>query len=96
MLTTPERQTSHSRADIAGPVLWHTVRDHRIGHDLNDAQAVDPAGDPDRQTLAGELIDQGHQPDFPAIMGLGFDKVVGPDMIAVLRPQPDARPVIEP
>jgi hypothetical protein len=29
-------------------------------------------------------------------MGLGFDKIVGPDMIAPLRSEPDARTVIEP
>lgn len=29
-------------------------------------------------------------------MGLGLDEVVGPDMIGVFRPEPDAGPVIEP
>src|SRR5208282_3515512 len=29
-------------------------------------------------------------------MGLGFYKIVGPDMVAALRPQPDAGAVIQP
>jgi hypothetical protein len=31
-----------------------------------------------------------------AIVGLRFDKVVAPDMIAMLRPQTDARAIVEP
>ena len=62
----------------------------------NDTQAVDPPRNTDRQAFPGELVDQRHQPDFAAIMGLGFDEVVGPDVIAPLRPQPDAGAIIEP
>ena len=69
---------------------------HHVSHGLQNAQAVDPPGDPDRQTFPGELIDQRHQPHFAAIMGLGLHEVIGPDMIAPLRAQPDAGAVIEP
>jgi len=38
----------------------------------------------------GELIDDVEHSIFPAIVGAVLDKVVGPDVIAVLGPQPDA------
>ena len=46
------------------------------------------------QTFAGKLINQGHEPDAATIMGLGFDKVVAPDVIAIPGPKPDARAVV--
>lgn len=39
----------------------------------------------DWQAFPGELVDQRHQPHLVAIVGLGLDKVIGPDMIAPLR-----------
>ena len=44
----------------------------------------------------GELVDDVQHPVLPPVMGAVLDKVVGPDVIAVLWPQPDARSVIEP
>jgi hypothetical protein len=42
------------------------------------------------------LINQRHQPQLAAIVGLGLNKVVGPDMIAPFWSQPDAGPIVEP
>ena len=86
----------HLRAIVGADVFGNTVRNHGIGHGLEHCHAVDPACDTDRQTFPAELIDQGHQPELAAVTGLGLDEVVGPDMVAVFRPQPDAGPVIEP
>ena len=47
-------------------------------------------GNPDRQTFPRELVDQRHQPNLAAIMGLGFDEVVAPHVIAAFRSQPNA------
>ena len=69
---------------------------HHVGHRLDDAKAVDATRHPDRQAFPGELVDQRHQPELAAIMGLGLDEVVAPDMIAMLRSQPDAGSVVEP
>src|SRR5256714_11546717 len=44
----------------------------------------------------GELVEHVEHPVFASIMGAVLDKVVGPDMIAVLRPQPNARSVGQP
>ena len=86
----------HLRAVIGPDVPWHSAFEHHIGHRLDDAEAVDTTGHLDRQTFPGELVDQCHQPKLAAIVGLRFDKVVAPNMIAMLRPQTDARAVIEP
>ena len=84
------------RSVVGTYVFRNTVHDHGIGHGFDDAHAVDPPSNLDRQTFPRELVDQRHQPDFAAIMGLSFDEVVGPDVIAPLRSQPDAGAVIEP
>ena len=43
---------------------------------LMTPKAVDATGNPDRQAFPGELVDQRHEPELAAIMGLGFDEVV--------------------
>jgi hypothetical protein len=43
-----------------------------------------------------ELVEHVEHPILASIVGAILDKVVGPDMIAVLRPQPDARSVGQP
>jgi hypothetical protein len=86
----------HLCAVVRTDVLGDTSGEHHIGQCFDDAEAVDATSNPDGQAFAGVLIDQGHQPEPTAVMRLGFDKVVAPDMIAVLWPQPDTGSVIEP
>jgi hypothetical protein len=40
----------------------------------------------DRQAFMGELVEHVEHPILASIVGAVLDKVVGPDMIAVLRP----------
>lgn len=86
----------HLRTVVRTDVFRHTTFEHHIGHRLDDAEAVYTTGHLDRQTFPGELVDQCHQPELVAIVGLRFDKVVAPDMIAMLRPQTDATAIVEP
>src|SRR5207244_3797240 len=44
----------------------------------------------------GELVEHVEHPILASIVGAVLDKVVGPDMIAVLRPQPNGRSVGQP
>ena len=44
----------------------------------------------------GELVDDVEQTKFASLMGALLEKVVGPDMVGVLGPQPDARSVTQP
>ena len=92
----PHDLGGHLRAVIGSDVLRDSTHEHHISHGLQDTQAVDPPGDPDRQAFAGELVDQRHQPHLAAVVGLSLNKIIGPDMVAPLRAQPDAGAVIEP
>jgi hypothetical protein len=86
----------HLRTVVGPNVFRHAPGEHHVGHGLDDAEAVDATSHPDRQAFPSELVDQGHQPKFAAVMGLGFDEVVTPHMVAMLRPQTDAGSVVEP
>jgi hypothetical protein len=66
--------------------LWHFVERKRQFFE----------GHPNGQTFAGILIDQCRQAELAAIVGLRLHEVVGPDMIAPFRPQPDAGSIVEP
>jgi hypothetical protein len=44
----------------------------------------------------GELVEHIEHPILASIVGAILDEVIAPDMIAVLRPQPDARSVGQP
>ena len=50
----------------------------------------------DRQALVGELVDDAEHAEPPPIVGAVLDKVVGPDVVGVLRSQADAGAVGEP
>ena len=43
-----------------------------------------------------ELVDDVEQAELPAVMRAVLDEVVGPDMVGVLRAQPDAGAIVEP
>ena len=81
---------------VGSDVLGHAPGEHHVGHRIDDTEAVDATGYPDRQTFAGELIDQCHQSELAAVVGLRLDEVIAPDVVAMLRPQPYAGSVIEP
>jgi hypothetical protein len=67
-------------------VLRNAMDKHDVGQRFDDAKTVDATGNSDGQAFVGKLIDQGHEPDAATIMGPGFDKVIAPDVIAVLWP----------
>jgi hypothetical protein len=58
--------------------------------------ALSLPGDTDRQAFMGELVEHVEHPILACIVGAVLDKVVGPDTIALLRPQPNARSVGQP
>ena len=86
----------HLSAVVRPDVLGHAPHQHDVGHRLKHTEAVDPARYPDGQAFAGILINQRHQPELAAIVGLGLHEVVAPHMIASLRPEPDAGSIVEP
>ena len=74
----------------------HAAQDEEIGQHVDHIDGLELAGDPDRQAFVGELVDHIEHAIFPSIVGAVLDKVVGPDVIAVLGTQPDARSVRQP
>jgi len=67
------------------------VREH-----VDDIGRVQPPADPDRKTLSRELINDIQHADFPSIVSAVLDEVVGPDMVGMLRTEPEARSFVEP
>ena len=87
----------HKLRSIVGPdVARNAAQDEEIGQHIDHIDGLELAGDPDRQTFMGELVDHIEHSIFPSIVGAVLDKVVGPDVIAVLGSQPNARSVCQP
>ena len=69
---------------------------------MNRSESVDhvdglqlPA-DPDRQAFPGELVDHVEHAEAPSVVGAILDEVVGPDMVGMFRPKPDAGVLVAP
>ncbi len=62
----------------------------KVGQNVDHIDGLELAGDPDRQTFMGKLVDHIEHSILPSIVGAVLDKVVGPNVIAVLGTQPDA------
>ena len=71
-------------------------QDEEVGQNVDHIDRLKLAGDTDRQAFMGELVEHVEHPILASVMGAVLDKVVGPDMIALLRPQPNARSVGQP
>src|SRR6266550_834509 len=80
------------RADVSG----NAPQDEEVGQNVDHIDRLELAGDTDRQAFMGELVEHVEHPILASIMGAVLDKVVGPDMIALLRSQPNARSVGQP
>ena len=68
----------------------HAAQDEQVGQHVDHVRRLQLACDADRQALPRELIDHVQHPELAALVRAGFDKVVGPDVIATLRPQSQA------
>ncbi len=61
--------------------------DHGVSQYLDQMTAVDPAPNVDRQTFPRVFVNQVQQTYRPSIVGERAHEIVGPDMVAPLRPQ---------
>ena len=64
----------------------HAAQDEQVGQGVDDAGRVQLSIDPDRQAFPGELVDDVQHAELAPIVGSALDEVVGPDMVAMLRP----------
>ena len=74
----------------------HAAQDEQIGEDVDHVGGLELAGDPDRQALVRELVDEVEHAVLPSIVSAILDEVVGPDVVRVFGPQPEAGPVRQP
>jgi hypothetical protein len=72
------------------------MQDEEVRQNVDHIDRLELAGDTDRQAFMGELVEHVELPIPACIVGAVLDKVVGPDRIALLRPQPNARSVGQP
>jgi hypothetical protein len=77
-------------------VARHAAQDEQIGEHVDDVDGLELASDADRQALVRELVDDVEHPEPPSVVRPVLDEVVGPDVVAMLGPQPDARSVRQP
>ena len=84
------------RAVVGADVARHAAQDEQIGQDIDHVRGLELAGDPDRQALVRELVDDVEHAVLPSVVGAVLDEVVGPDVVRALGPQPDAGPVRQP
>jgi hypothetical protein len=83
-------------AMIGADVPGCAAQDERVRERVDGVHGLGLAAHPDRQALAGELVDDVEHPELPPVVGAVLDEVIGPDVVWALRPEPDARAVIEP
>jgi hypothetical protein len=82
---------------VVGPdVSGDAPQDEEVGQNVDHIDRLELAGNTDRQAFMGELVENVEHPILASIVSAVLDEVVGPDMIAVLRPQSDARSVGQP
>lgn len=68
----------------------HTAQDEQVRQNVDDVSRIEFAVNADRQAFPGELIDDVEHAELPAIVRPVLDEVIGPDMVGMLRPKPDA------
>jgi hypothetical protein len=84
------------RTIIGANVFGCAAQNEQVGEQVDDVGRFEPASHPNGQALMGELVDDIEQTDFAPVMGALLDKVVRPDVIGALCPQPDARSASQP
>ena len=82
---------------VVGPdMTGNAAQDEQVGQKAEDIDCFELAGDTGRQAFVGKLVNDIEHPISASIVGAVLDKIIGPDVITVLRPQPDARSVGQP
>ena len=92
----PHRLGDELRSVVGPDVSGNAPQDEQVGQNIDHIDRLELAGDTDRQTFMGELVEHVEHPILASVMGAVLDEVVGPDMITVLWPQPNARSVGQP
>ena len=84
------------RPVVGADVRRRATADKQVGQHVDHLGRAQPALHPDRQALAAELVDHVEGAELAALACAILDEVVGPDMVGPIRPQPQARAVVQP
>ena len=84
------------RAVVGAYVRRSAPRDKQLAECLDNVDCLQLPRDADGQALTGELVDDAQHPERLSVVGAVSNEVIGPDMVGPLRPQTDARAVVEP
>jgi hypothetical protein len=77
-------------------VARHPAQDEQIGEQVDHVRGLELASDPDRQALVGELVDKVEHAVLASVVSAVQGEVVGPDVIGMLGPQPEAGAIRQP
>ena len=91
-----ERECDELRAVVGTDVGRHAASDEQIAQRLDDICRLQLPGHADGNRFPRELVDDAQHPEGLSIMGAIGHEVVRPHMVGPLRPQADARSVVEP
>ena len=84
------------RTVVRAKMLRRTVPREELSQDLEHVMGSKLSSDLDRHTLPRVLVEHRQQLQSSTIVRPCAHEVVGPDMITVQRPEPDARAMVEP
>ena len=66
------------------------AQDEQVRQHVDDVRRVQASADPDREAFSRELVDDVEHADFPFVTRAILDEVVGPYVVGVFRPYPQA------
>ena len=84
------------RAVVRSDEGWNATQDEQVRQHVYDVCRVELAVYPDCQTFTAMLVQNVQCPEDFSIVGSVMDKIIGPDVVAALWPQPHARTIIQP
>jgi hypothetical protein len=84
------------RAVIRSDMLRWSMFHEEIREAMEHIIGVEPSLHEDGEVLPTEFVDDRQHLEGTAIMGAVLYKIIGPDVVAMGGPEPDARPVVEP
>ncbi len=87
---TPNRLGNELRAIVRPDEGGSTSQDEQVGKHIDHIRRVQPALHLYRQALAAVLIQNVQCSECLSVIGLTINEVIAPDMVSILRPQPDA------
>jgi len=91
-----ERLGNEFRPIVGSNVLGDATQDKQIGQNVDHIRCLQLSADLDGNAFPCELIDHIEHAELPSVVGAILDEVIGPDMVGILRPKPDARTFIQP